>query len=58
MPMDTLVSMTGTQSLVFWILLGLLLMWMITFAVLAFRSKVTEDDEEGVKRNIYVKRIL
>jgi len=53
MPMDTLVSMTGTQLLVFWILLGLLLMWMITFAVLAFRSKVTEGDEEGAKRNIY-----
>lgn len=29
-------------------------MWMITFAVLAFRSKVTEGNEEGVKRNIYV----
>ncbi len=29
-------------------------MWMITFAVLAFRSKMTEGNKEGMKRNIYV----
>jgi len=43
-PMDIIASMTLTQSLLFWILLGFLLIWMVTCAVLAFLSKVAEED--------------
>lgn len=35
--MDTAVPMTATQLAIIWPLLGFLLIWMILFAVLAFR---------------------
>ncbi len=35
--MDTAVPMTATQLAIIWPLLGFLLLWMILFAVLAFR---------------------
>ncbi len=51
-PMDTIASMTLTQSLLFWILLGFLLIWMVTFAVLAFLSRVAKEDSNSDSHNV------
>lgn len=50
--MDTIALMTLTQSLLFWILLGFLLIWMVTFAVLAFLSSVAKEDSDSDSHNI------
>ncbi len=50
--MDTAASMTLTQSLLFWILLGFLLIWMVTFAVLAFLSRAAKEDSDSDSRNV------
>lgn len=50
--MDGFTSLSFTQTILVWTLLGLLLIWMVTFAVLAFRSdtlnhvnSVNQEDE-------------
>jgi predicted secreted protein len=43
--MDIAASMT--QLLLFWILLGFLLIWMVTFAVLAFLSRAAKEDSDS-----------
>jgi predicted secreted protein len=50
--MDTIASMTLTQSLLFWILLGFLLIWMVTFAVLAVLSRAAKKDGDSDSHNV------
>ena len=42
--MDASTTLTATQVILVCMLLGFLLAWMITFAVLAFRSYATDAD--------------
>ena len=39
--MDASITLTITQTFIVWTLLGLLLAWMVTFAVLALRANPT-----------------
>ena len=44
--MDAAVPMTITQAVLLWTLLGFLLIWMILFAVLAFRGEPTKQGKQ------------
>lgn len=51
--MDTTVPMTATQLALIWPLLGFLLIWMILFAVLAFRSDPAKNSARaGMARTL------
>jgi hypothetical protein len=50
--MDTIASMTLTQSLLFWILLGFLLIWMATFAVLALLFRAAKKGRDSDSHNV------
>src|SRR5947209_20448588 len=49
--MDASTTLASTQAIVSWIMLGLLLVWMVTFAVLAFYPLSTgrEQSEDHIK---------
>lgn len=44
-PVDVYTAMTPTQLLLVWTLLGFLLAWMVTFALLALRSDAKKSTE-------------
>ena len=46
--MDAAVPILSTQALLLWTLLGFLVIWMLLFAVLAFRLEPKKQGEESI----------